>query len=99
MRSENASCGHADDARAAAATGPFQKSGIRAGGASGVPSPGVPDLERAADRISRLTAAPHDLVTLWQETTDVLASAVPFYWTPCWYTLDPASLLMTSPST
>lgn len=56
----------------------------------------MPDLQRAADRIARLTAAPHDLVTLWQETTDVLAGAVPFYWTPCWYTLDPASLLMTS---
>lgn len=56
----------------------------------------MPDLERAADRIARLTAAPHDLVTLWRETTDVLTSAVPFYWTPCWYTLDPASLLMTS---
>lgn len=63
---------------------------------SGVASPGVPDLQRAADRIARLTAAPHDLVTLWQETTDVLTAAVPFYWTPCWYTLDPASLLMTS---
>ena len=54
------------------------------------------DLQRAADRIARVAAAPLDLVTLWQEATDVLSGAVPFYWTPCWYTLDPASLLMTS---
>lgn len=56
----------------------------------------APDLQRAADRIARLTSAPHDLVTLWRETTDVLARAVPYYWTPCWYSLDPASLLITS---
>jgi len=53
-------------------------------------------LQRAADKITRLASAPTDLVTLWQETTDVLVDAVPYYWTPCWYTLDPASLLVTS---
>ncbi|MEV0855324.1 helix-turn-helix transcriptional regulator [Nocardia fluminea] len=52
--------------------------------------------QRAADKIGRLCREPHDLVSLWQETTEVLATAVPHYWTPCWYTLDPASLLMTS---
>lgn len=51
---------------------------------------------RAADKIARITARPHDVVGLWQETTDVLTSAVPFYWSPCWYTVDPASLLITS---
>lgn len=56
----------------------------------------MPNLLRAADKITRLAAEPHDLVTLWQETTDVLTHAVPYYWTPCWYTLDPASLLITS---
>lgn len=56
----------------------------------------APDLRRAAERITRLAAEPKDLVTLWQESTDVLAHAVPYYWTPCWYTLDPASLLITS---
>ncbi|WP_205346816.1 LuxR C-terminal-related transcriptional regulator [Pseudonocardia broussonetiae] len=56
----------------------------------------MPDLERAAERIARLTAGPHDLATLWHEATDVLAGAVPHFWAPCWYTLDPASLLMTS---
>lgn len=53
-------------------------------------------MQRAADKIGRLCREPHDLVSLWQETTEVLATAVPHYWTPCWYTLDPASLLMTS---
>ncbi len=56
----------------------------------------APDLQRAADKLTRLAAEPRDLVTLWQESTDVLTSAVPYYWTPCWYTLDPASLLITS---
>ena len=56
----------------------------------------VPSLERAADRIARLTAMPTDLVPLWQAVTEVLRSAVPYYWTPCWYTMDPASLLVTS---
>jgi hypothetical protein len=28
--------------------------------------------------------------------SEVLALAVPYYWAPCWYTLDPASLLITS---
>ncbi|WP_067716089.1 helix-turn-helix transcriptional regulator [Nocardia yamanashiensis] len=51
---------------------------------------------RAADKITRLCAEPRDLVSLWQATTEVLADAVPHYWTPCFYTLDPASLLMTS---
>jgi DNA-binding CsgD family transcriptional regulator len=51
---------------------------------------------RALDRIARLAGQPLDLVTFWQEVTEVLASAVPYYWTPCWYTLDPASLLITS---
>lgn len=53
-------------------------------------------LRRAADRIARISATPQDVVTLWQETTEVLTTAVPFYWSPCWYTVDPASLLITS---
>ena len=50
----------------------------------------------AADQIGLLCREPRDLVSLWQPVTEVLATAVPHYWTPCWYTLDPASLLMTS---
>ena len=52
--------------------------------------------QRAAEEIARLCARPRDLVSLWEETTDVLARVVPHWWTPCWYTLDPASLLITS---
>jgi hypothetical protein len=36
-------------------------------------------LRRAADRIARISAEPRDVVALWQETTEVLATAVPFY--------------------
>ncbi|WP_280339643.1 helix-turn-helix transcriptional regulator [Nocardia neocaledoniensis] len=53
-------------------------------------------FQRAVEKISRLCAEPRDLVSLWQESTEVLARAVPHFWTPCFYTLDPASLLMTS---
>jgi DNA-binding CsgD family transcriptional regulator len=35
-------------------------------------------------------------VSFWRESAEAIASAVPYYWTPCWYTLDPASLLITS---
>lgn len=53
-------------------------------------------MQRAAEKIARLCTQPRDLVSLWREATEVLATAVPHWWTPCWYTLDPASLLMTS---
>jgi DNA-binding CsgD family transcriptional regulator len=53
-------------------------------------------MARAVDRITDLAARADDLVTLWQSTTEVLNGVVPHYWTPCWYTLDPASLLITS---
>jgi DNA-binding CsgD family transcriptional regulator len=52
--------------------------------------------ERARDRIATLTRHGLDLVTLWQESTEALADAVPYYQAPCWYTLDPASMLVTS---
>jgi DNA-binding CsgD family transcriptional regulator len=52
--------------------------------------------QRAAERISELPGRGYDLVTFWCEARDVLASAVPYYLTPCWFTLDPASLLVTS---
>jgi len=52
--------------------------------------------ERALDRITRLARQPGDLVSFWQESTEVLKTSIPYYWTPCWYTLDPASLLITS---
>jgi DNA-binding CsgD family transcriptional regulator len=57
---------------------------------------GTDAAERAADKIARLSAEARDLVAFWQESTEVLGTVVPYYWTPCWYTLDPASLLITS---
>ncbi len=53
-------------------------------------------LHRSVDKIARLSAEPRDLVAYWRECTDVVTSVIPHYWTPCWYTLDPASLLATS---
>jgi DNA-binding CsgD family transcriptional regulator len=52
--------------------------------------------ERARDRIVELSTHGHDLVTLWREATEVLRPVIPHYMSPCWYTLDPASLLITS---
>jgi DNA-binding CsgD family transcriptional regulator len=52
--------------------------------------------ERAAERIAELAERGSDLVTFWRECTEVLEAAVPHYDKPCWYTLDPASLLITS---
>jgi DNA-binding CsgD family transcriptional regulator len=51
---------------------------------------------RASDKIVRLAGQGLDLVSFWRESTEVLARAVPHYWAPCWFTLDPASLLVTS---
>ena len=55
-----------------------------------------PARERAVARIARLAGQPGDLVTFWQSSTEVIAKVVPYYLTPCWYTFDPASLLITS---
>jgi DNA-binding CsgD family transcriptional regulator len=52
--------------------------------------------ERAAERIAELPGTGLDLVAFWCEARDALACAVPYYLTPCWFTLDPASLLVTS---
>ncbi|MEA2331639.1 MAG: hypothetical protein QOH58_1777 [Thermoleophilaceae bacterium] len=52
--------------------------------------------ERAHDRITALAGAGLDLATFWREATEIIAPVVPHYMWPCWYTLDPASLLITS---
>jgi DNA-binding CsgD family transcriptional regulator len=57
---------------------------------------GVLTKGRAKDRIAELSRRGCDLVTFWRECTEVLETAVPHYDKPCWYTLDPASLLITS---
>jgi DNA-binding CsgD family transcriptional regulator len=51
---------------------------------------------RAKERIDQLAGRGLDLVTFWREATDAIAPAIPFYLTPCFYTMDPASLLATS---
>jgi DNA-binding CsgD family transcriptional regulator len=57
---------------------------------------GVLTKERARDRIAELASHGYDLVTFWQECTEVLVPTVPHVDKPCWYTLDPASHLITS---
>lgn len=52
--------------------------------------------ERARERIEALAGEGLDLVTFWRESGAAIASAVPHYMAPCWFTLDPASLLVTS---
>ena len=52
--------------------------------------------QRARDKIVWLAGQGLDLVTFWRESNTALARAVPHYLTPCWYTLDPVSLLVTS---
>lgn len=52
--------------------------------------------ERARDRIAQLAGQGLDLVRFWHESSEAVARAVPHYMAPCWFTLDPASLLVTS---
>ena len=52
--------------------------------------------ERAISRLVELANRQYDLASFWREATEVVAARVPYYWTPCWYTLDPASHLITS---
>ncbi|MFC9357000.1 LuxR C-terminal-related transcriptional regulator [Rhodococcus sp. NPDC057014] len=56
----------------------------------------VDSVRCAADKIAQLCAAPRGLIALWQDASEVVAGVVPYFWTPCWFTLDPVSLLMTS---
>ncbi len=52
--------------------------------------------QRGRERIAVLAGRGMDLVTFWRECTEALTPAVPHYLGPCWFTLDPASLLVTS---
>lgn len=52
--------------------------------------------QRARDRIARLARQGLDVVAFWRAATEALAPAVPFHLAPCFYTVDPASLLVTS---
>ena len=52
--------------------------------------------ERARERIAALSGQGLDLVGFWDEVRDALTPAVPHHLAPCWFTLDPASCLVTS---
>ncbi|WP_277210836.1 helix-turn-helix transcriptional regulator [Isoptericola croceus] len=51
---------------------------------------------RATAKIAELAVASDDLARFWRACGDVLADTVPHFRSPCWFTLDPASLIMTS---
>jgi len=52
--------------------------------------------QRAREQLGALSREGMDVVTFWREVTAVLTPVVPHYMGPCWYTVDPASLLITS---
>lgn len=52
--------------------------------------------ERTLDRIADLTTRGLDLVEFWRACTEAITPLVPHHLSPCWFTLDPASLLATS---
>ncbi len=52
--------------------------------------------QRAVDRVATLAQGGLDVVAFWRECTDIIAGALAFDWYPCWFTVDPASLLITS---
>jgi DNA-binding CsgD family transcriptional regulator len=52
--------------------------------------------QRAREKIGRLAGQGLDLVRFWRASTEALTRAVPYDFAPCWFTLDPASLLVTS---
>ncbi|MDQ4068886.1 MAG: LuxR C-terminal-related transcriptional regulator [Actinomycetota bacterium] len=52
--------------------------------------------QRAVDRIAALSQRGLDVVSFWRECSEILAGAFAFDWYPCWFTIDPASLLITS---
>ena len=56
----------------------------------------VNSKERAYDRIAALASEGHDLVDFWRDSAEIIKPVVPHYLAPCWFTLDPASLLITS---
>lgn len=53
-------------------------------------------VHRAKDKITRLSGQGLDLAAFWHAAEEVVAEFVPHMMGPCWYTFDPASLLVTS---
>jgi DNA-binding CsgD family transcriptional regulator len=53
-----------------------------------------PDADLQA--ITEVSRSGLDLVSLWREVTPLLAASIPHFQTPCFFTVDPTSLLTTS---
>ena len=51
---------------------------------------------RALDNLESVARSGADLVTLWREAGPLLAQEVPHFESPCFFTVDPSSLLVTS---
>ncbi len=52
--------------------------------------------ERAAEHIASLARRGLDVRAFWDASADAVSTVVPHHLVPCWFTLDPASLLVTS---
>lgn len=52
--------------------------------------------DRGLAKLARLAAEPRSVVSLWEDVTPVLDEVIPHYTFPCYFTVDPASLLITS---
>ena len=52
--------------------------------------------EHAQDQIATLASRGLDLKAFWDESAEAVSSVIPHFKVPCWFTLDPASLLVTS---
>lgn len=53
-------------------------------------------MDRGLERIADVSGRGSDLVTLWRDVAEIVTPLVPNLTGPCCFTLDPASLLMTS---
>jgi hypothetical protein len=53
-------------------------------------------MDRGLERIADVSSRGSDVVALWRDVSEIVAPLVPNLMGPCCFTLDPASLLMTS---
>lgn len=53
------------------------------------------DRESARRKLERLARDSADAVSFWRQATDVLRVVVPFDFHPCWFLVDPSTLLVT----
>jgi len=53
-------------------------------------------MDRGLERIADVSGRGSDLVTLWRDVSEIVTPLIPNLTGPCCFTLDPASLLMTS---